>query len=204
MITIIITGPSGSGKSYLANKLSKLFKDSIVINTDSYYRDNLLIKIISILKSDIYDRTLSIKINEIKRDIKSLYKKVKFNTFSKYNFKKKKSSKSSVLINYSCNKQFLIVEGVFSHCLDLDYQNSINIVCKEDKDICYKRRLQRDQLERGRKTTEINKKFNNSWYLFYKNIKIFLKSYKVITLNPADDLTYEKLLRELKHIKKNN
>ena len=31
MKTIVITGPSGSGKSYLSNKLSKLFYNSIVI-----------------------------------------------------------------------------------------------------------------------------------------------------------------------------
>ena len=42
MITIVITGPSGSGKTYLSNKLNKLFDNSIVIKTDSYYRDNIL------------------------------------------------------------------------------------------------------------------------------------------------------------------
>ena len=47
MKTIVITGPSGSGKSYLSNKLSKLFNNSIVIETDSYYRDNILIKYLS-------------------------------------------------------------------------------------------------------------------------------------------------------------
>ena len=48
MKTIVITGPSGSGKSYLSSRLSKLFSDSIVINTDSYYRDDLLIRFLSI------------------------------------------------------------------------------------------------------------------------------------------------------------
>ena len=48
MRTIVITGPSGSGKSYLSNKLSKLLDNSIVIKTDSYYRDNMLIRFLSI------------------------------------------------------------------------------------------------------------------------------------------------------------
>jgi len=61
MIKIVITGPSGSGKTYLSIKLSKLFDNSIVIKTDSYYRDNILIRFLSIFLYDIYDRLLSIK-----------------------------------------------------------------------------------------------------------------------------------------------
>ena len=61
MKTIVITGPSGSGKTYLSNKLSKLFYNSIIIKTDSYYRDNIFIRFLSIFLYDIYDRLLSIK-----------------------------------------------------------------------------------------------------------------------------------------------
>ena len=50
MKTIIITGPSGSGKSFLTKNLSKIFKDSIVVKTDSYYRDNIIIKLLSLFK----------------------------------------------------------------------------------------------------------------------------------------------------------
>jgi len=60
MKTIVITGPSGSGKTYLSNKLSKLFDNSIIIKTDSYYRDNFYIKLLSIYDYDIYDRFISI------------------------------------------------------------------------------------------------------------------------------------------------
>ena len=42
MKTLIITGPSGSGKSYLTKNISKLFNNTIVIKTDSYYKDNIL------------------------------------------------------------------------------------------------------------------------------------------------------------------
>ena len=201
MITIVITGPSGSGKSYLSDKLSRLFKNTIVIKTDSYYRDNFFIRILSIFKFDIYDRPLSIKKYEIMKNIDSIYKKDKSVYLSKYNFKKRQSSKTPIKINYNGRDQFLILEGVFSHCLDIDYKNSINIVCKEEKNICYKRRLIRDRLDRGRKTKEINKKFNMSWYLFYKNLNNFISRYKVITLNPSNDFSYEKLVSMLQQKK---
>ena len=64
MKTIIITGPSGSGKSYLSKKISKLFNNTIVIKTDSYYKDNIFIRFLSIFQHDIYDRPLSFKKNE--------------------------------------------------------------------------------------------------------------------------------------------
>tara|TARA_Y100001968_G_C19362339_1_gene720506 strand:+ start:738 stop:1349 length:612 start_codon:yes stop_codon:yes gene_type:complete len=203
MKTIIITGPSGSGKSILSHKLSELFDDSIVINTDSYYRDNILIRFLSILQSDIYDRPLSIKLNEINKTLNSIYNKEKLITFSHYDFKRKKSSYREIRINYKGKNQFLILEGIFSHRLDLNYHETINIVCKEEKEICFIRRLNRDQLERGRNTREVNKKFNNSWYLFYQNIRNYLKSNKVIILNPLDIISYDNLVINLQKMKNN-
>ena len=94
MKTIIITGPSGSGKTYLSNKLNKLFDNSIVIKTDSYYRDNLLIKFLSMLLYDIYDRPLSIKKNKIHKVLRSIVNKDKIISFYKYEFKRKHSSQS--------------------------------------------------------------------------------------------------------------
>ena len=205
MKTIIITGPSGSGKTFLSNKLSNLYDKSIVIRTDSYYRDNILIRILSIFKSDIYDRPLSIKKKELKNSLNSIYNKDKIISLTHYNFKNKRSSKSSINLNYTDKNQLLIIEGVFSHRLDLNYHNSINIVCDEKKEICYKRRLIRDQKYRCRSTNEINKKFNNSWYLFYRNVKNFQKNNEIITLNPSDKISFEKLIYNLsKKITKKN
>ena len=173
MKTIIITGPSGSGKSYISTKLSKLFNNTIVIKTDSYYKDNIFIRFISIFQHDIYDRLLSFKKNDIMNTLKSIYNKDSTITSYKYNFKRKYSSKTKVSINYEGENQFLILEGIFAHRLDLKYNETINIVCAEEKEICFKRRLKRDQLERGRETSEVNQKFDKSWLLFYNNSKIF-------------------------------
>jgi len=202
MITIIITGPSCSGKTILSNKLSKLFDDSIVIKTDSYYRDNLLIRLLSKFRFDIYDRTLSIKKNEIKSTLRSIRNQERFIPFSHYNFKNKKSSQSKINVTYNDGSQFLIVEGIFAHRLDLNYQDTINIVCKEKKEICLKRRLRRDKKERGRNSNEVNKRFKKSWYLFYKNINNYLSSNQKIVLNPVDKVSYNKLVLKLKNFKK--
>ena len=204
MKTIIITGPSGSGKSYLCKKLSKIFNDSIVIKTDSYYRDNLLIRFLSMFIYDIYDRPMSIKKKEIKNIFRSLQMKDSIVSFTKYDFKRKHSSKSKVSLTYKGENQFIIIEGIFAHRLDLNYQEAINIICEEKKEICFKRRLNRDKFERGRDTNEVQKKFNSSWYLFYENVRKYLNKNKILKINPSDKISYEKLVIKLQQLKKNN
>ena len=200
MKTIVITGPSGSGKSYLSKKISKLFDNSIVIRTDSYYRDNILIRFLSIFLYDIYDRLLSIRKNEIKKTLSCIKSKESDILFYKYDFKRKHSSHSYKRINYKGNNQFLILEGIFAHRLDLNYQETINIVCLEKKEICYNRRLKRDQLERGRYSIEVKRKFRSSWNLFNKNIKNYLKRNQVIVLNTLDKVSFSNLILYLENI----
>jgi len=202
MKTIIITGPSGSGKSYLSKKLSKSFNNTIVIKTDSYYKDNIFVRFLSIFFHDIYDRPLSFKKNKIKKTLRSIHNKEELISFYKYDFKRKNSSKSKIKINYKGDNQFLILEGIFAHRLDLDYNKTINIVCEEEKRICLKKRLIRDQIERGRQTSEVYKKFDKSWYLFYKNIQKFFVYYKIFSINTLDKVSYKKLVVKLQNEKK--
>ena len=194
MKTIIITGPSGSGKSYLSKKISKLFNNTIVIKTDSYYKDNIFIKFLSVFQYDIYDKPISFKKSEIKKTLRSLHNKDRLISFNNYDFQRKQSSKSEVTINYEGDNQLLILEGIFAHRLDLNYNETINIICKEEKDICFKRRLKRDQLERGRDSREVNKKFNKSWYLYYENVQKYLNNFEVLSINPSDMISYDQLV----------
>ena len=203
MKTIVITGPSGSGKTYLSSRLSKLFPDSIVIKTDSYYRDNLLIQFLSIFLYDIYDRPISIKSNKIKKILRSIINKDKIISFYKYDFKRKYSSQSTMEMNYKGDKQFIILEGIFAHRLNLNYNDSINIVCEEKKETCFQRRLKRDKLERARNRREVNIKFDKSWYLFYRNIQNFLDKNKFIALNPVENISFDKLVFNLQKLKNN-
>ena len=132
--------------------------------------------------------------NEIKNTLRSIHNKDKLISFYKYDFKRKHSSKSERSINYDGDNQLLIVEGIFAHRLDLNYNETINIICKEEKDICFKRRLKRDRLERGRDSREVIKKFNKSWYLYYKNVQKYLNNFEVLTINPLDMISYDQLV----------
>ena len=200
MKTIIITGPTCSGKTFLSNKLSKLFNNSLVIKTDSYYRDNIIIQLLSIFLYDIYDRPMSIKKNELKKTLRSIHNKDRLISFLKYDFKKKKSSESKVDINYKGEIQFIILEGIFAHRLELNYEETINIVCEEKKEICFKRRLKRDQLERGRDRREIFRKFDKSWYLFSLNVKRYINNNQVYSINTLDSISYKKLVLDLQNL----
>ena len=204
MNIIVITGPSGSGKSYLSKKLSKLFNNSIIIKTDSYYRDNLLIRVLSILLFDIYDRLLSIKKDQINKTLKSIKNRDNLITLYKYDFKRKYSSQTKKIMKYNEKNQILIIEGIFAHRLDVNYHESINIECKEKKEICFRRRLNRDKLERGRDDKDVIKKFDKSWYLFYKHVKNFINHNQVFQINPLDKNSVNKIVLYLESQKKNN
>jgi len=83
-----------------------------------------------------------------------------------------------------------------------EYQETINIICEEKKDICFKRRLIRDKLERNRNTSEVNRKFTRSWNLFYKNIRRYIDINRKISLNPVDKISYDNLVDYLQNISK--
>ena len=197
MKLLVITGPSGSGKTYLANKLASYFKHSITINTDSYYRDNLFIKLLSKYIISIYDRIISIKKREIIKTIKSISNSEKDIIFYFYDYKRKKSTKELKTLEMKNEKSFIILEGIFAHRLNLDYINSINILCKAEKNLCYKRRMERDLLERSENILEVNKKFDKSWFLYKKNINAFKLSNQVDEINPFDPISYQQLINKL-------
>tara|TARA_Y100001968_G_scaffold253791_1_gene239521 strand:+ start:3273 stop:3902 length:630 start_codon:yes stop_codon:yes gene_type:complete len=194
MKTIVITGPSGSGKTYLSNKLSKLFDKTIVIETDSYYKDNFYIKLLSLFMIEIYDRLISIKKLEIVKTIKAINNNEKYIRFFDYNFFSKRSSHSIKDLGNGEYCNYLIIEGIFAHRLDLDYKKTINIICEENKEICYLRRLNRDKLERGRNINEVNNKFRKSWKIYYKELKISKLKPNLISLNTNDKISYNKLI----------
>ena len=147
---------------------------------------------------------MSINKKELKNTLTALQNKDKLITFYKYDFKRKQSSYTKKSIKYKGENQFLILEGIFAHRLDLNYQETINIICEEKKDICFKRRLIRDKLERNRNTSEVNRRFTRSWNLFYKNIIRYIDINRKISLNPVDKISYDKLVDYLQNISKKN
>ena len=201
METIVITGPSGTGKTFLANKLSKDFKSSIILNTDSYYRDNLFIKFLSVFMHDIYDRLISIRKKDLLKTIESIYFNEKKIILYNYDFRTKKSTQ---IISKKQNKiQLLIIEGVFSHRINFKFKSSLNILCNENKEICYKRRLKRDQLERGRNKKEVKRKFKRSWDLYYKHLTTYIKQNDIYEVNTKEKMSYDKLINKIKTIYSN-
>ena len=194
MKLIVLTGPSGSGKTILGEKFANSLDSSLLIKTDSYYRDDLLIKLLSIFFYDVYDRIISIKYKKLIQTINSLINKEKHTIFYNYDFINKKSSKQ---IRDLKKFRFIILEGIFAHRLDLNYKDTMNIICKQNKEVCLNRRIARDQLERGRNLKEVSLKFNKSWDLYFKNLKKFKEQNKVISLRSDDDALYEKIINKL-------
>ena len=118
--------------------------------------------------------------------------------FYNYDFRTKYSSRILKNIKHSYNSRFLIIEGIFSHRLDLNYSETINIICKENKEICYQRRLIRDEKERDRNINEVNRKFDKSWDLYYKKLENYINNNKVIRVNTSNRKSLGKLINTLK------
>tara|TARA_Y100001968_G_C18791128_1_gene451216 strand:- start:31 stop:444 length:414 start_codon:yes stop_codon:yes gene_type:complete len=134
--------------------------------------------------------------------INSIYNNDKNITCYKYNFKNKISTKLKKINNNK--KKILIVEGIFAHRLNLNYKQTLNIICQSNQAICYQRRLNRDVLERGRNINEVNSRFTNSWNLFYRNVKRYLRSNKLIYIDSSDKKDYKEIIENIKEFKYKN
>ena len=140
---------------------------------------------------------MSIRRKELMNNLKSIKNKSSAVNFRHYDFKRRKSIIKNITLNKNDENRFLIIEGIFAHRLDINYKNTINIICEEDKNICLKRRLQRDQEDRGRTAEEITRKFSKSWYLFYQNIDKYINCNKIIKIKTSEKTSYNDLFIKL-------
>ena len=59
MKVIIISGPTGSGKTTLSKRILNKFKNGIELSTDNYYKADLISKILSKIVDGYFDRRIS-------------------------------------------------------------------------------------------------------------------------------------------------
>ena len=199
MNLIIISGPSGSGKSHLAKRISEKFKDIKIVKTDSYYRDNLLIKIISLYFNDIYDRIISIKKKELIDTLNSILNNEELVPSYNYDFRTRKSTKKYIRNRSEYTSQVVLLEGIFAHRLIKYFKKHIfmKITCIEDKSLCFERRIRRDLIERDRKINEVEGKFQKSWEIFHNQSSNFKKDNEIIYLNKKDEEKYKNIINRI-------
>ena len=170
MKLIFISGPTGSGKTTLSNKLIKKNKNGFVLSTDNYYKTGLISKILSKFVKGFFDRSISFNYKLFKNDFDFIYKNGISMNDRYYNFKKKTIQ---IISNETNNISFLIVEGIFAKefANTLSNQNYYFLEIKTKKNKCMKRVLKRDLKERGKDKKQAKKDFLKSWDIYYKKFK---------------------------------
>ena len=93
MKIVLITGPSGSGKSTLADLLSNNLSNALILRTDNYYKTGLISKLFSKYLKSYFDKSISLNIKLLEKDIKSILENKKASHIYKYDFIKKRDLK---------------------------------------------------------------------------------------------------------------
>jgi len=157
-LLIGVSGGSGSGKTFLANKiLEKYLNKSLIIEQDAYYKDLSNSKL-NKRKSNNFDHPSSIEIKLLEKHIKTLLNGQAINK-PIYDFSKHIRKKNFVIIK---PQPIIILEGILIyHFKQLLNLFSLKIFLDIRSDIRFIRRLKRDQKERNRTTNDICKQYLN-------------------------------------------
>ena len=170
MKILVISGPTGCGKTTLSRNICKKTKNSIILSTDNYYKTGKLSNLFSKFIDSYFDRKISLNHGLLKKDINFIVENgISEHTYS-YDFCNKTIKKSEEI---KTSIKLLIVEGIFSMEF-LKNKSNIKpffIELKTNKTDCMNRAIDRDIKERG-KTKEIAKRdFLKSWDLYHKKNK---------------------------------
>ena len=166
MNVIIISGPTGSGKTTLSSQILNKFQNGIELSTDNYYKVGLMSKVLSIIVDGFFNRKISFNYRLFKKDFKYICKNRKSDHIYSYNFINK-----TIKISYkkNMNIEYIIVEGIFTKELLRDFKkhNCIFIELETNKESCMKRVINRDLIERGKSKHLAENDFLKSWSVYY-------------------------------------
>ncbi|MBK17031.1 MAG: uridine kinase [Prochlorococcus sp. SP3034] len=182
MKLIIITGPTGSGKSTLSNILLENLDHSFILSTDNFYKTGFISNVSANLIEGYYDKVISQNKKLIKEEIISIIKNKSISHFYRYDFKKKKRVKLFKDIN---RIDYLIIEGIFAlDIIELIKNNEFLLVnLKTSKKECKERICIRDYLERGKSKRQCLDNFTKAWDIYKRKERNFnFKEIKHIVL----------------------
>tara|TARA_B100000287_G_scaffold239923_1_gene225579 strand:+ start:105 stop:710 length:606 start_codon:yes stop_codon:yes gene_type:complete len=166
MKVIIISGPTGSGKTTLSKRILNKFQNGIELSTDNYYKAGLMSKVLSRIIDGYFDRKISFNYKLFKKDFKYICKNSKSNHIYTYNFINKTIKKS---YKKERNIEYIIVEGIFTKEILRNFKNHncLFIELETNKESCMKRVIKRDLIERGKSKHLAKIDFLKSWNLYY-------------------------------------
>lgn len=147
-IVVGISGPSCSGKTWLAQKISKVRQDKVtVFDLDSYYKD---VSFVSSLEHR-HDNPNSINYDQAIAHL-AVLKNGREVSIPTYDFETHQVNGEKLCKPNS----LIIVEGIFVFYNEwLKEQLDLKVWVSSPDDICLDRRISRDGLERGRTTEEV-------------------------------------------------
>lgn len=193
MKVIVISGPTGSGKTTLSNRILNKFQNGIKLSTDNYYKAGLISRVLSRIIDGYFDRKISFNYNLFKKDFKYICKNSKSDHIYSYNFIKKTIKKS---YKKKINIEYIIVEGIFTKSIlrNLRKHNFLYIELETNKESCMNRVINRDLIERGKSKHLAENDFLKSWNIYYR------KNY--YSEKCSDKLVYTQKTNIYKEIKK--
>jgi uridine kinase len=177
MIIIGISGASCSGKSWLAKKIKEVRPDDIgIFNLDSYYKDVAYVNQLDCR----HDNPESVDYDLVLEDLELLLsgKEIRLPV---YDYETHKVVGESICMP----TPILIIEGLFvftdKRLLD---KMDLKIWVDADETLRYKRRLNRDLINRGDNIEEINTRYQSDVKpAFEKYIKPYKQYAQIIYLN---------------------
>jgi uridine kinase len=153
---IAIVGGSGSGKTWLANNLSKVFRhDAARLSLDDFYRDRSHLSEARQKKIN-FDHPRAIDWKDLERVLSEFAKGHAAET-PRYDFTTHSRSPNGKLIK---PKPLIIMDGLWllrRRAVRRFFCCGIFIDCP--KDVCLQRRINRDSTERGRNMNDVRKQF---------------------------------------------
>ena len=193
-IIIGIAGGTGSGKTFLANKIKTIYphKEIQTLKQDAFYHDFSHMNLKEREKIN-FDHPSSIDYELLLKKIKLLSDKRKV-LVPRYDYSKHLRKNNQFAINPA---DIVIVEGIFVlYFKAIRALLEVKIYLHTPTQLRFQRRLERDKLNRGRSLQSIEKQFREFVQPMHKKYIEPTKEYADIILDGID--TIPNILREIK------
>ena len=179
-------GGTASGKTTLASKLFNYYgeNNSIIINQDSYYKDQSILsheerKIIN------YDHPDAIDIKLLSNNLKALINGEIINK----PFYDHKTHTRDINFDTVYPKKIIIVEGTLVfHFKQLTDLMSLKIFIHISEKTRFKRRIERDIIERGRTSSSVHKQYINTVYPMHQKFIEPTRSFADIEISGEENI----------------